>query len=86
MKQYITTEELATKLAISPRSITRMAKEGRFPYYIIGKRMRFVEDEVEAHLNSERCRVKSRLEAEREVFRNTPRKREVHKMPIFGFN
>lgn len=66
-KNYITLQQLAEKLNFDERTITRLVNDGIIPYYIIGKRRRFVEEEVDESL-SRYCRVMSRAEAEQKAY------------------
>jgi excisionase family DNA binding protein len=59
---YLTAEQLSEKLGVSSKSIHSLAKKGDIPYYIIGRRLRFVEEEVDAHLRTSK-RIMSNKEA-----------------------
>jgi excisionase family DNA binding protein len=45
---FITAEEIAALLKVSPKSIYRWASEGRLPAFREGRLVRFLESDVEA--------------------------------------
>lgn len=45
-KRYLTVDELAQALSVSPRTIIKWRQNGRIPAYKIGKALRFDLDEV----------------------------------------
>lgn len=53
-KEFYTTRELAELLQVTETTIYRMARRGEFPYYNIGRSMRFRHGDVEEFLT--RCR------------------------------
>jgi len=53
-KRFLTTEEVATLLRTSPRTVARWAKEGRLPAVRIGKQWLFPAEELEALLRAKR--------------------------------
>lgn len=46
MSMFLTTEELATRLHCSPRTIQRWARERRIPHVKLGRSTLFTEDQL----------------------------------------
>ena len=54
MTQLILIDDLARRLHTSPRSLHRYVKDGRLAAVRIGKRLQFVEEDVEKFISSAR--------------------------------
>ena len=53
--RLLTTREVALKLGIHPKVVTRWIKAHGLPYYRIGATLRFNEDEIDAWLATFKC-------------------------------
>lgn len=53
-QEWFTTEEAAEYLRISPASLRNMTSNGLVPYYKLGKRNRYLKDELKKLLLSQR--------------------------------
>ena len=47
---YIDKLEVGRRMTVRPRTVDRWMKQGRLPYYKLGRAVRFKWSEVEAHL------------------------------------
>jgi len=56
LKHYLTVKEVAGMLNICERSVWRLMATGDFPHHRIGKMCRFLADEVEDWMNTQKRR------------------------------
>ena len=57
-EKWVNLEDIAVYLSMSEDTVRTWIKEGKLPYYRVGKRYKFKISEVDEGLEVEKCRVK----------------------------
>ena len=74
--EVMTTKQVAEYLQVNPITVTRLAKEGKIPYAMVGARMRFPKAEIDKWLASGGSRELQQQQQQRQRLTDEPKPAE----------